>query len=178
MSLIVFTVTQEKDIDPSVGEESELIQFGSLPKLFDLVKMGSNRLWEVIHIEPYHRADETLYLVMVTRQDSPLVDRAEWTASWMRQRSPNLSFNIQFSPERSILQYGHSMEGKVPTGQLSSYSPMGEGTRMKAEPQPWMIDRTDAYSPNGSGIYTAIHLCWCSPVKVANSFAAGNPCAA
>ncbi len=166
MSLIVFTVTQEKDIDPSVGEESELIQFGSLPKLFDLVKMGSDRLWEVLHIEPYHCADETLYLVMVTRQDLPLVDRAEWTASWMRQRSPNLSFNIQLSPERSILQYGYSMEGKAPTGQLKSYSPVGERTLMKAESMPWVINHTDAYS-NEAGIYTAVHLCWCLPVKVA-----------
>ena len=165
-TLTVFAVTREDDIDPSVGEESELIQFGSLPKLFDLVKMGSDRLWEVLHIEPYHRADETLYLVMVTRQDLPLVDRAEWTASWMRQRSPNLSFNIQFSPERSILQYGYSMEGKAPTGQLKSYSPMGEGTLMKAESMPWVIDRADAYS-NEAGIYTAVHLCWCSPLKVA-----------
>jgi len=165
-TLTVFAVTREDDIDPSVGEESELIQFGSLPKLFDLVKMGSDRLWEVLHIEPYHRADETLYLVMVTRQDLPLVDRAEWTASFMKQRSPNLSFNIQFSPERSILQYGYSMEGKAPTGQLKSYSPVGEGTRMKAELEPWVIDRTDAYS-NEAGIYTAVHLCWCSPVKVA-----------
>ena len=165
-TLTVFAVTREEDIDPSVGEESELIQFGSLPKLFDLVKMGSDRLWEVLHIEPYHRADETLYLVMVTRQDLPLVDRAEWTASFMKQRSPNLSFNIQFSPERSILQYGYSMEGKAPTGQLKSYSPMGEGTLMKAESMPWVIDRADAYS-NEAGIYTAVHLCWCSPLKVA-----------
>ena len=165
-TLTVFAVTREEDIDPSVGEESELIQFGSLPKLFDLVKMGSDRLWEVLHIEPYHRADETLYLVMVTRQDLPLVDRAEWTASFMKQRSPNLSFNIQFSPERSILQYGYSMEGKAPTGQLKSYSPMGEGTLMKAESMPWVIDRADAYS-NEAGIYTAVHLCWCSPVEEA-----------
>ena len=166
MSLTIFAVTREDDIDPSVGEESELIQFGSLPKLFDLVKMGSDRLWEVLHIEPYHCADETLYLVMVTRQDLPLVDRAEWTASWMRQRSPNLSFNIQLSPERSILQYGYSMEGKAPTGQLKSYSPVGEGTLMKAESMPWVINHTDAYG-NEAGIYTAVHLCWCSPAKVA-----------
>ena len=166
MSLTIFAVTREDDIDPSVGEESELIQFGSLPKLFDLVKMGSDRLWEVLHIEPYHCADETLYLVMVTRQDLPLVDRAEWTASWMRQRSPNLSFNIQLSPERSILQYGYSMEGKAPTGQLKSYSPVGEGTLMKSESMPWVINHTDAYG-NEAGIYTAVHLCWCSPAKVA-----------
>ena len=165
-TLTVFAVTREEDIDPSVGEESELIQFGSLPQLRDVVKMGSDRDWQVVHIEPYYRAGETLYVVMVSRADLPLANRSEWTASFMKQRSPNLSFNIQFSPERSILQYGYSMEGKAPTGQLKSYSPMGEGTLMKAESMPWVIDCADAYS-NEAGIYTAVHLCWCSPLKVA-----------
>jgi len=164
-TLTIFAVTREDDIDPSVGEESELIQFGSLPNLLDVVKMGSDRDWQVVHIEPYYRAGEKLYVVMVSRADLPLANRSEWTASFMKQRSPNLSFNIQFSPERSILQYGYSMVGKAPTGQLKSYSPVGEGTRMKAELEPWMIDRTEAYSPNGAGIYAAIHLGWCSPVK-------------
>jgi hypothetical protein len=165
MSLIVYQVTQEDDIDRVLGEESELIQFGLLPQLFDLVKMGSDRLWKVAHIEPYHRADETLYLVMVSRADLTVADRFDWTENQMKQDYPSISFNIKLSPERSILQYGWSMEGKAPTGQLKNYSPTGEGTLMKAELQPWIIDRTDAHRPDGAGIYTAIHLCWCSPVK-------------
>jgi len=175
MSLIVYQVTQEEHIDRKLGEESELIQFGSLPQLFDLVKMGSDpsgngeaaSLWKVAHIETYHCADETLYLVMVSRADLTVADRAEWTESVMKGDYPNISFYMQLSPERSVLTYGWSMEGKAPTGRLKSYSPVGEGTLMKAEPRPWIIDRTDAYSPVGAGIYTAIHLCWCSPVKVA-----------
>lgn len=164
MNLIVYQVTREGDIDPQLGEESELIQFGSVPNLLDSVQMGSDRSWEVIHIEPYHRADETLYLVMVTRTDLPLVDRTDWTESQMKQDYPSISFNIQLSPERLILNYGWSMEGKAPTGQLKSYSPVGEGTLMKAELMPWVINHTDVYS-NEAGIYTAIHLCWCLPVK-------------
>jgi len=164
MSLTIFAVTREDDIDPSVGEESELIQFGSLPQLFDLIKMGSDRLWKVVYIEPYHRANEVLHLAVVSRVDLAVADRRDWTANWMRRRSPNLSFNVQLSPNYSVLQYGYSMEGKAPTGQLKSYSPIGEGTLMKAELEPWVIDRTDAYS-NEAGIYTSVHLCWCSPVK-------------
>lgn len=164
MTLNIFTVTQEEDIDPQLGEESELIQFGSLPQLFDLVKMGSDRDWKVVYIEPYHRADETLYVVMVSRFDLPLANRADWTEAQTKQDYPAISLNIELSPERSVLQYGFNMQGKAPTGQLKSYSPTGEGTLMKAELEPWVIDRTDTYQ-NGFGIYTAIHLCWCSPVK-------------
>ena len=178
MNLIVYEVTREKDIDRKLGEESELIQFGSLPKLLDHVQMGSDRDWEVVHIEPYYRACETLYVVMVSRADLPLSDLAEWTASFMRQRSPNLSFDVQLSPERTLLKYGWSLEGKAPIGQLLSYSPTGEETKMQAESMPWVIDHTDTYRPAGEGIYAAIHLGWCSPIKVANSFAARNPCAA
>ncbi|KAM3112780.1 hypothetical protein [Phormidesmis sp. 146-33] len=167
MSLIVYEATREEDIDRRLGEQSELIQFGSLPKLFDLVKMGSDRLWKVVHIEPYYRADEKLYLVMVSRADLTVVDRSGWTANFMRSRSPNLSFDVQLSQDQSVLKYGWSMEGKAPTGRLLSYSPVGEGTLMKANLEPWTIDRTDAYRPDGAGIYTAIHLCWCSPVEVA-----------
>lgn len=167
MNLSVYEVTQEEDIDRELGEESELIQFGSLPKVSDLVKMGSDRLWKVVHIEPYYRADERLYLVMVSRADLPEVDHSKWTANFMRQRSPNLSFDVQLSPERSILNYGWSMKGEAPTGRLLSYSPTGEETRMKAELQPWLIDHTDAYRPDGEGIYTAVHLCWCSSADVA-----------
>ena len=53
MNLIVYEVTREEDIDRKLSEESELIQFGSLPKLLDHVQMGSDRDWEVVHIEPY-----------------------------------------------------------------------------------------------------------------------------
>lgn len=74
------------------------------------------------------------------------------------------TFDIQLTPDRSIIKYGWSMIGRAPTGRLMNYEPTSHETLMRPVPSDWCVDRVDTCKPLETGTYKAVHICHC--VKV------------
>lgn len=146
-------------------DDAEAFQWSEPPRPGAALTLGKYR-WIAVEIQPYIAQGETVHLVFVARAELPIPRKADWGWSFMKRRSPDISFNVQFSRDREMLNFGWSMDGAPPKIlQLHDYIPAGEG--MQAKPRPWVIQEIYHYLPQANGLYSAIHLCWCDAVATA-----------
>ena len=66
-----------------------------------------------------------------------------------------------------MLEISYSMEGLPLVGQLFTAEPTEHETLMRPVMLNWMVNVIEKYTPVTESPYTAIHLCWCVPVKEA-----------
>jgi hypothetical protein len=168
MSLIIYEAVRESECDRTLGERSEIIVWQHPPQLGDEVRMGSDRLWDVIHIEPYQCGDQCLHVAMVARPGVS-IGRDEWRSSRRREFAPNVSFYIHVSHDRRVIYHGWNMQGDAPSGRLIHYLPTGHETLRRPESSPWTIERVETFLPTGEATYSSIHLCWCTSEDVSIS---------
>ena len=167
MSLIFYEAIQESQLDRQAGEQGELVLWQRPPLVDDEVLMGSDRRWRVVKIETYQLGNDAVYVAMVNRADLAVPE--QWRSHRRKDLFPNVTLGIYASPSRKVLTCQMSMEGtpEAVGFRLQNYVPVGQGTRMSSEPQPWEVDRIQAYLPtDDEASYTAIHLGWCREVAL------------
>lgn len=158
--MIVFQPTNSEQLESARGEHLATISLDAEPpRVGENVSLGSERKWFVVHVETYYQDLKPLHLAMVSLKDEP---GGEWTATWMRSRSPDLSFYVQVSPDHQVLGCGYRMLGDAPTGRLYGATPTNHPTQFQEVPRPWVTDLIDSYRQD-DGLFSAIHVCNCLP---------------
>lgn len=165
MSLVIYEAVQESECDRASGERSEMVLWQRAPQIGDEVLMGSDQRWKVIHVETYQAETEAVYLAMVTKFPET-IERQDWRSISRRQFAPKVSFYVNVSSDRNVINYGWDMEGEAPSGELLNYTSTGQGTLMQAQPSSWVVDRVETFLSAENSAYSAIHLSWCVAKKV------------
>jgi hypothetical protein len=163
MQLIIYQVTNE-DLHQQ-GEQLELVACSeAAPQVGDLISMGSDRPWQIVHTETYQADDSRIHLAFT----APIGEsrRKEWGINQIKQEHPQLSFYILLK-DKEIETWGWAMDGKAPSGMLYDYAPAPiEGTTlMKPLETGLFVDWVKTH--HGGETYNAIHLCGCAEIVVA-----------
>lgn len=141
----------------------------------DLVQMGAHsfeeKRWKVVRANSYEAISlgqslSRVDLIHVHPDELPVPLESDWEAISFLRDYPDTSLYIELSPDSSIISYGYQMNGGHPVGRLYGSEPTDHPTLLKPVPLPWTIDQIDTYKPIGSGSYTAIHICHCTPVSL------------
>ena len=128
-----------------VSNKDAVVEFGNAPAVGDSSEVGA-----IASLEFYKGELEIVCLAMT----EPLTHEEGET------------FNVQITPDRSIISYGMSMIGQAPIGRLDDYEPTGNGDGMRPVPTDWCVDLVDTCKPMIEGIYKAVHICHCVRVSL------------
>jgi hypothetical protein len=158
--IVVYEVIDDYSIDISSGEEEHQVTLAQhAPIAGTTIKMGGERLWQVLETEVYINAGETITLALVHPIDTALPARAEWNQTTWKDSYPTISMNLKLMPDSELTYYGANMEGNPPTGRLYGGEPTDHPTLLRPVPLPYAVDAIDTYKPLREGSYNAIHVC-------------------
>jgi hypothetical protein len=171
--MIIYQPANADSLDFSKGEKLATIEDSDRrPKYGEVADLGGDRLWRVIQIETmwtnslFDEADNRLHVALCALESSPF---EPWTAAWMRERSPDLSFFVQLSPAGDILASGYAMDGEPPIGRLFGAVATDHPTLLQEVPLPWFVDTVDTYRGDygeSGALFSAVHICHCKAVSV------------
>lgn len=155
-SLIIAQVLCEREqLDRERGEAGFTLLRQRPPTIGDCLSIGSDRPWQVVHVDEYVCGDERVYFAMIALADETIPHPSQWITSIERQHFPATDFVLCLDPDGTLIQCGGELPGQHPTGRLERYFP---------DPRPaWIVDRVEIFQPIQSTFYGAIYLCWCAP---------------
>ena len=168
--LIVYQTCQDK-----ASEAGELLvkeEWAEKPPTEgDRLSMGTDRQWSIVRLTEFKPIAEfqvvdRVFLAHVHPIGVPL--EGEWSCDSMREFAPLQSLEVALHKKREpALEISYSMEGLPLVGQLFTAEPTEHKTLMRPVMLNWMVNVIEKYTPVTESPYTAIHLCWCVPVKEA-----------
>jgi hypothetical protein len=166
MNLVFYEAVVDVQADRAAGEVSELMQWADPPNIGDRIMMSGDRAWFVVAVEAYQLSGQTVYIAMVSILGEPVPDRATWESTLMREYSPSLSLYLDLSPDGDVLSYGWRMRTAPNVGRLRGDEPTGNETAMRSTFRPWYRGRVETLQPVAESAYTAVHLCYCTPIQL------------
>ena len=162
--ITVYEVIADSHIDHESSENSQqVVRAETAPRLGDMVCMGSARQWQVVELQTYSNASQSITLALVHPAAEPVPDRSDWDQTKWRDDYPGISLNLKLMPNGDVQYYGSNMEGNPPVGRLYGGEPTEHPTLLNPVPLAWMIDAVETYQPSGNHSYTAIHACYALP---------------
>jgi hypothetical protein len=160
--LTLFLLCQEAGLE--TGEQNGIVkEFDDLPELGQKISIGSVNRWEIVKIEKFLGANDSIFVGYLKRVDLPLLLEQDWDCNRMAREydSDNESLAIYVYSDRlmdmSFLIDGHCHSvGEI----LPRYERTGDSSLMQERAPYHQIESIETYCPEQS-FYKALYFCRC-----------------